>query len=264
MSRTSKESVVLSWGRLSCSRFSLKVICCCFVCIEWWISGSVSLVLLLLWSRWNDESICCGKEWKRHGMSRTSKEPVVLSLGRLSCSSLVSRICCCFVWIERWYCKFWCCCSCDDDESIWWWVVTYLEDIGHCRQLRELDVDEFTIAGNLLICLLYGSFVRKSEWVNFTSSEWYDLLWKNKQKARNNKTKVRVSRTSISNASVSAHKSTFARFGLPPICVFREGCCFVCVVEWWVHGEFCAISWKVDYGSSKGRYVRRSPNSGYP
>ena len=43
MSRTSKELVVLSWGRLSCSRLSLLKICCCFVCIEWWISGSVSL-----------------------------------------------------------------------------------------------------------------------------------------------------------------------------------------------------------------------------
>ena len=40
---------------------------------------------------------------KRHGMSRTSKELVVLSWGRLSCSSLVPMICCCFVWIERWY-----------------------------------------------------------------------------------------------------------------------------------------------------------------
>ena len=112
------------------------------------------------------------------------------------------------------------------------------------------------------VVLFELKFCRKEEWVNFTSSEWYDLLWKNTQ--IQGIQKVRVRRTSTISASFSAHKSTSARFGLPPICVFREGCCFVCVVEWWVHGEFCAISWKVDYGSSKGRYVRRRPNSSYP
>jgi len=43
MSRTSKKLVVLSWGRLICSRSWFAATCCCFVCIEWWISGSVSL-----------------------------------------------------------------------------------------------------------------------------------------------------------------------------------------------------------------------------
>ena len=72
----------------------------------------------------------------------------------------------------------------------------------------------------------------KEEWVNFTSSEWYDLLWKNKQ-IQGIIRQEKVRRTSISPASFSAHKSTLGRFGLDSIC-----CCFVCI-EWWIGGKYC-------------------------
>ena len=50
--RTWKKNLdVVSTGRKMPTRFSLKMICCCFVCIEWWIGGSVSLCCC-----------CCGND----------------------------------------------------------------------------------------------------------------------------------------------------------------------------------------------------------
>ena len=87
MSRTSKELVVLSWGRLSCSRRSLSPIyCCCFVWIEWWIGGTVSfgvVVVVVTMNPFDD------------GLSRTWKTLVtVVNSGSLtSTSSRLPEIC---------------------------------------------------------------------------------------------------------------------------------------------------------------------------
>ena len=72
-----------------------------------------------------------------------------------------------------------------------------------------------------------------------------------------------VRRTSISNASISAHKSTSARFGLPRICVFRE----VCFVYVSLSGEYMVSfvqSVEKSIMALQSGYVRGCPNSGYP
>ena len=93
----------------------------------------------------------------------------------------------------------------------------------------------------------------KEEWVNFTSSEWYDLLWKNKQIQGIIRQKwewdVRR-RFSPPSAHTSPHSGdSGCRWS---VCLVSDGVVFV--VEWWAHGEFCAISWKVDCAFERDTY----------
>ena len=69
------------------TRFSLAMICCCFVCIEWWIGGTVSFGAVVLVTTMNPFD---------DGLSRTWKTLVtVVSAGSLtSTSSRLPKICC--------------------------------------------------------------------------------------------------------------------------------------------------------------------------
>ena len=81
-----KELDVVSTGRKMPTRFSLAMICCCFVCIEWWIGGTVSFGAVVLVTTMNPFD---------DGLSRTTRKlaTVVNSESLTSTSSGLPNIC---------------------------------------------------------------------------------------------------------------------------------------------------------------------------
>ena len=71
------------------TRFSLAMICCCFVCIEWWIGGTVSFGAVVLVTTMNPFD---------DGLSRTLTEAAsVVNSGSLTSTSSGLLLICCFV-----------------------------------------------------------------------------------------------------------------------------------------------------------------------
>ena len=103
-------------------------------------------------------------------------------------------------------------------------------------------------------------YKKKSEWVNFTSSEWYDLLWKNKQIQGIQKWEWDVLR-SFSPQSARTSPRSWASGCRGSVCLER---CVLYMCRWVVS------TWWVLCNQLKSRlcfwkgYVRRLSGSGYP
>ena len=70
------------------TRFSLAMICCCFVCIEWWIGGTVSFGAVVLVTTMNPFD---------DGLSRTLTKDATVNSGSLTSTSSGLVTICCFV-----------------------------------------------------------------------------------------------------------------------------------------------------------------------
>ena len=73
------------------TRFSLLKICCCFVCIEWWIGGTVSFGAVVLVTTMNPFD---------DGLSRTLTKDATVNSESLTSTSSGLRNICCFVCME--------------------------------------------------------------------------------------------------------------------------------------------------------------------